>query len=280
MKPGSAKPSDWFELSRYSDAAQLDASDWFLNLLFRNWLGRTSDGEGESFLQSAGPLLRRDDRDQINELQVLFLGREEEAPSGLLTLACGQPLASGISPFTVETFYFFERRLPDAIRTAGATYEEGGFRRDGTPPAFYGRLDHAFQPQMVNRFVRVNLALPDDILVEDLKRFLKTERSELASIGGRQPYRDAIRAVDKTRGRNLGTLASVQLLPYLDVHRWLGRIGDSISDYRLAKIIGLDGASRLRETRRYVDLVADQLALRAWLEPVVRGVPPKSKRRR
>ena len=47
--------------------------------------------------------------------------------------------------------------------------------------------------QMVNRFVRVDLSLPDDVLRADFDEFLAAERRSLAQIGGEQPYREAAR---------------------------------------------------------------------------------------
>lgn len=280
MRRAGAKLPEWFNLSRYADAAQMDACDWFLNLLIRNWLARACDEECEYVLRTHGPLLRRHDQAQVNEFRMFFFGREGHAPSGFLPMLSGKSIPAGIDPLSVEALYVFERLLPDDVREAGASYEPGGYRKPATPEAFFGRVDHAFAQQMLGRFVRINLALPDDVLLEDLTRFLARERAELAAIGGKQPYREAVKVVDKTRGRNLGTLSTLQVLPFLDLDRWQHANSVSMTDYTLAKSIGLDSASRLKETRRYAGLALDELALRAWLEPLVRGIPPKSKRRR
>lgn len=257
----------------------MDAADWFLNLLIRNWLARTQNADVELLLRARGPLIRRRDLQQVNELTFSFWGREEQAPSGLLRLASGSGLYPGIEPLTVAAYYFFERRLPDKVRTAGAAHTPDRSLAVDVSAAFLGRLDHAFTPQMLSRFVRVNMALPDDVLLEDLRQFLAKERAELAAIGGQQPYREAIRVVEKKRGRNLQTLSTLKVLPYLDVSRWQVENGANSSDYAIAKWLDID-RSRLKETRSYARLAMDELALRAWLEPLVRGVRPKSKRPR
>ena len=269
----------WFDMAHYVDADNMDACDWFLNLLIRNWLSQEADSHVQSLLRTIGPLIRRGNRDQVNEFRLHFFGRQEQAPAGFLSLLTGEMIPSGVDPLTVQSLYAFERRLPDDIRAAGAEYVPGAVARPDWPAAFFGRLDQAFVPQMVGRFVRVNLAVPDDVLLEDLKRFLQSERAELANLGGRQPYRDAVRLVGKIRGRNLRTLAKLQVLPYLDIQQWREQSHTSVTSYALAKMLGLDSASRLKETRRYVGLVLDELALRAWLEPFVRGIPSKSRRR-
>jgi hypothetical protein len=174
--------------------------------------------------------------------------------------------------------YEFEGRLPSEVRSAAAAYQRGERNEHSFPGSFLGRVDHAFAPQMLGRFVRVNMALPDDVLLEDLKRFLARERGELASLGGKQPYRDAVREVGKTRGRNLSTLSTVRLLPFLDIELWCKESRSEMTDSALARLIELD-TSRLKETRRYAQMVRDELTLRAWLEPLVRGIPPKSKRK-
>jgi hypothetical protein len=131
--------------------------------------------------------------------------------------------------------------------------------------------------QLLSRFVRVNLALPDSVLLHDLAAFLKEEREALRKRGGPQPYREAVRLAEKKRPR-LATLAGIGLLAYLDLQSWLREQNPPLSDYEVAALIGTS-RNRMEEVRDYAERSMNDLALRAWLEPLSRGVPPKSRRR-
>lgn len=275
--PRANKPQpEWFDLSRYADAAGLTASGWLLNLIFRGWVARTHDLFGVSVAQGPRPILCPGDSEQAEVFAWHFFGREIEAPVGLLDLLNCRPLHAGVDPICVVDLYVFESRLPEAVRQAGARFRPGSTRQSDDPPAFFGRLDHAFDPQMTGRFVRVNLALPDSVLLHDLAAFLKRERVALGAVDRAQPYREAVREADKHKASKLTTLASIGLLPFLDLDRWAVSEGETITGYAMAELIGATG--RMKEVRKAAIRCRNDLALRAWLEPAARGVPPKGKR--
>jgi hypothetical protein len=272
---------EWFDLARYAEAADLDAGEWLLNLLLRGWVARTGDAFGVSVTQGPRPVLRRGDPEQVAAFDWHFFVNqkaEAAAPAGLRDLLNARPLSSGIHPLSVVGLYFFEGRLPAEIRQFGARFEPGGTKKPTDPAAFYGRLDHAFTQQMTGRFVRVDLALPDSVLLHDLATFLRRERDELAAMGGPQPYREAVRLAEKTRPR-LSTLATIGLLPFLDLQSWLKSRTPTPSEYAVAEMIGTE-RRRMAEVHVYAARCMQDLVLRAWLEPAARGIPSKSKRRR
>lgn len=114
---------------------------------------------------------------------------------------------------------------------------------------------------MVNRFVRIDLSLPDDVLQADLKEFVASERRRLAEVGGEQPYRHAARL--KLKSHDLRTLANVGLLQFLDLERWQRLENMKLSFYAVREMAGTD-RSREEELRRRVSLVLHQFQLHAW----------------
>jgi hypothetical protein len=260
----------------------MDAADWLLNLLFRRWLAYSCETWAEGMLQQA-PVMRRSNETQRCELQLRSIDDRQRMPpfvGGFLDLLSDPPtVPSGISPLTVEAFYFFERRLPANLRAFAVEAAERTHRAPDDPAAFFGRLDHAFSPQFLGRFVRVDLSQPDDLLIEDLRDYLKRERAELAKLPGPQPFRDSVARASKRKASPLKTMATIALLPYLDLNRWLKREGASMSQYALADAIGIE-PKRLTETAQYAGMVFDDMALRAWLGAKVRGIRPRSQRRR
>jgi len=175
---------------------------------------------------------------------------------------------SGIEPLGVSALYVFEKMLPAEIRARGARLQSGDYSATG-PRAFSGRLDHAFPSQMTNRFVRVDLSLPDDVLRADLDAFLATERRSLAEAGGEQPYREGARL--KLKAHELRTLAKVGLLQFLDLDRWQRLLGRNLSLYAIREMAGVVDRSREKELRQRVNLTLNEFQLHAWFARLDRG---------
>lgn len=273
----------WFGLEQYAAAAEMDAVDWLLNLKFRAWLADEHDEEGESLIRSRSPVLRRREattREALGELEHSHppvLG--EHVPLAFIDALLSEPprLGSGVRPLTVQELYFFERMLPQPVRDLGA--DRSRWRRRSTdPPAYFERFDHAFEHQMLGRLVRIDLSLPDDVLLADLQSFLRAERADVAKYGG--PYLHSLRLAGKRHAPNLGTLAGLQLLPFLDLKRTFEAAGQSVTNYAMAvHFLGLDPKT-FKRTLEYAELATDEHALNAWLTPLARGVEPRSKRPR
>ena len=289
-KKRTPEPPEWYHPEAYVSAEDLDTGDWLLNLTLRCWLHRAMQPQTEAALRHAGPVLRRNDDLQLKQMHLADVHRwvysfdwgEWADPWEALDDACERPsvpsdvwgalrtgvVRSGIDPLSVSALYAFEKMLPEEIRERGVQMQGGDLSSRG-PPAFGGRLDHAFPSQMVSRFVRIDLSLPDDVLRADLDNFLANERRTLAEMGGKQPYRDAARL--KLKVHELRTLAKVGLLQFLDLDRWQRAQGLDLSAYAIREMAGVVDRSRENELRHRVALTLDQFQLHAWFARLDRG---------
>lgn len=283
-------PPAWYVPEAYRSGEDLDAGDWLLNLTLRHWLHRNALPQTEEALRRIGPVLRRGNDEQIKGMHQAdahrwvysFSSTEWDDQFAAFKEACRRPslpsdvwnalrtgkVRTGIEPLSVAGLYVFEEMLPKEIRLRGQRLQAGDRSATG-PRAFDGRLDHAFPSQMVSRFVRIDLSLPDDVLRADLDSFLATERRNLAEIGGEQPYREAARLKLKVHG--LLTLAKVGLLQFLDLDRWQRAQGLDLSMYAVREMAGIADRSREPELRRRVELTLNQLQLHAWFARLERG---------
>lgn len=286
---------DWFSADDYDAAATLDAGDWLLNLTLRCWLRNEPNPATEKALREVGPVLKRGDAAQIRAMHLadvhrwvaIFNASEWGNPFAAFDDACRRPqlppdvrhallhgrTRDGIAPLGCVEMYTLERMLPDEIRAAGAKFKPtDNLARH--PRAFGGNLDDAFgdgpAKQMSGRFVRVDLAMPDDVLLADLQRYLKHERQRLAAMGDPQreySYREAARLKAKPAPRTLATFAGLHLLAYLDLSRWAAgepkkSHGARLSEYDLMALAGVASARRA-ELRGYARLAGHQMQLHA-----------------
>lgn len=289
-KKRTPAPPEWYLPEAYRSAEDIDAGDWLLNLTLRCWLHGGAQPQTEDALRGAGPVLLRGEYPQIKRMHLADVHRwvysfgssEWDDPFGAFDEACRRPslpsdvwaalrtgkVRSGIEPLSVSALYVFEKMLPEEIRARGVRLQDGDHSATG-PRAFGGRLDHAFPSQMVNRFVRIDLSLPDDVLRADLDEFLATERRSLAEIGGEQPYREAARL--KLKAHELRTLAKVGLLQFLDLDRWQRAQGLNLSLYAVREMAGVVDRSRENELHHRVKLTLNQFQLHAWFARLERG---------
>jgi hypothetical protein len=188
----------------------------------------------------------------------------------------GQEPRAGVEHLRTEELYFFEQRLPDAVRAFGRTYVPGKKPATRVPAGFVGPLGHLFEPRFVSAFVRLDLSLTDKVLKKDLQLFLERERRALKAIGGKQPFREAVRMLGKCNQANLRAFAEVGLLPFLDVEQWLIDSGAPIpADAAYARMLGIT-TEDLREARKKAQRVLDDFILRGWLRDAARDAVRKS----
>ncbi len=301
-KQTPARPA-WFTLEDYEPATTLDAGDWLLNLTLRRWLHDEPNHQTEDALRKVGPVLRRNDAEQMKALHLadchqwvysfnscewddVFSAHQEAVsrpamPGDVLDALKRGRIRSGVRPLGVTEMYAFERRLPDAVRKAGATFLPGD-SLSRYPGAFGGNLDDAFGPapthQMTGRFLRVDLTLPDDVLHADLAHYLATERLRLQKMGGPQPYREAARLKLKPGRNSLQTFAQDGLLPFLDLDRWQRAEGRKLSFYSVREMAGVD-KSRESGLRQRVALALNQMRLHAWFARLERSVKATARAR-
>ena len=269
------EPPCWFSLADYAESASLDIGDWLLNLTFRSWLDESQNDRAEAELRKLGPVLRREDPKHHFALQD-FLRHWESSPQDVWDALMQGSVRSGIEPLTVAGLYVFEQRLPEPLRAYGAAFKPSLNGLDRAPRAFDGRLDHAYPVQMTQRFVRVNLSLPDDVLLADLAAFLKSERDDLAKLGRDFPYQEA--AAIETKAHKLRTLDEIGLLPFLDLDRWQRSQGLELG---FAAVRGMFTKDRSRdaELRRRVDLFKSPMKLHAWFARLDRSASLQPRRR-
>lgn len=289
-KKRTPSPPKWYVRDAYRPAEHLDVGDWLLNLSVRRWLDNKSQPQTEAALRAAGPVLRRTDAQQIKLMHVADIHRwvysfgssDWDDPFRAFDEARERPqlppdvwnalrygkVRTGIDPLSVGALYAFEKMLPEDVRVRGVRLQNGDHSATG-PKAFAGRLDHAFSSQMVERFVRVDLSLPDDVLRADLDAFLVSERKSLAQIDGEQPYRDA--AGLKLKAHELRTLSKLGLLQFLDLDRWQRAQGLNLSLYAVREMADVVDRSRESELRQRVQLTLNQFQLHAWFARLDRG---------
>jgi hypothetical protein len=272
--PRKAAP-EWFRLDRYAEAADLDAGDWLLNLAARAWCSEAHNPNAERFLRR-WPVLRRN---ETSHRAVLALS---DPPALVREALDAGRVASGIKPVSVSELYLFEKRLSADVRAFGASFDperSGPPRLVLAPEAFRGRLDHAFgmtpDRQLTGRFVRVDLALPDEVLAADLLAWLKAERRELGTLGDLHYRQAAGLAMNR---RKLSKLAALGLLPYLDLDRWNRHAGARYSFHALRELIeGDKGKDRL--LRGYASIALDEMKLRAFFGILDRRAQRRPRRR-
>lgn len=294
----------WFGIEAYSSAKTLDVGDWLLNLTLRRWLHDEPNPQTEDALRKAGPVLSRKDAAQMKAMHLAdchqwvhsfnssdwgvdTIGAHQEAirrpalPLDVLDALKVGSVRRGVRPLGLAEMYAFERRLPDAVRKAGATFSSND--RPGLHPReFSGTLDDAFGPapshQMTGRFLRVDLTLPDDVLHADLAHYLATERLRLHKMGGPQPYREAARLKLKPHRGSLQAFAEDGLLPFLDLDRWQRSAGRHLSFYALREMAKVP-KPRESGLRERVKLAQDQMRLHAWFARLERSVKATARER-
>ncbi len=253
-----AAPPNWFDLSRYNAANAMDAADWYLNLGLRGWIARTRKASaGRRTQLRADPLVRR-----LEPLPFWLIVR---VPSELSAILDNRLPRSSVELLRTDELYSVERKLPEQIREFGRNCKWGETLASDAPSGFAGPLNHLIEPRRLSLFARVDLSMPDKVIVADLLDFLARERAALGSvIGAPQPYREALLSLGKRNAAKLKTFATLGVLPFIDLDQWAADTAVSIPPSRLAEWLGVDG-DRLGETRNYATLLLNDFVLRGWL---------------
>ena len=235
----------WFRLAAYDAAHELDAADWFLNLMVR---ARGPSAPMLAHLRRS-PLIRRAD-DWTFAL--------------LLDVAADLGPLPAVTPMRPLDLYFFERRLPAAVRE----FARGEAAAERAPPEYSEPLDRLFSPRMLAAFARIDLSMPDRVILADLREYLSQQRAELAAIPGPQPYAEALRKLGYRRPARLKRFGRLRVLAYIDVTKSLD---GPVPDAALERMLGHLTRSELRQARTYSELLMDEFVLRGWLGPAARA---------
>ncbi|MEJ7669973.1 MAG: DUF6387 family protein [Casimicrobiaceae bacterium] len=249
-------PPPWFKLSRYTAANAMDAADWYLNLGLRGWIARTRKESGRRTQLRADPLVRR-----LEALPFWLIGR---VPSELSAILDNRLPRSSVELLRTDELYSVERKLPEQIREFGRNCKWGETLASDAPSGFAGPLDHLIEPRRLSLFARVDLSMPDKEIAADLRDFLARERAALGSIGGPQPYREALRSLGNRNAAKLKTFATLGVLPFIDLDQWAADTAVDIPASRFADLLEI-ADDRLRETRDYATLLLNDFVLRGWL---------------
>jgi hypothetical protein len=260
---GQEKPN-WFVVNRYSSAMSLDAADWYLNLELRGEIARRKDNELITLVRGELPIVRRD------AYPLYALGLLEQMPGNrnpnFLRVLNGELPIEPVRNVLVKEFYHFERRINPDLREASKSFDDA---RHELPSEFNESVNEHFDIAYSGVFARINLSVPDDEIVESLKRYLAQERVRMRK---HAPTSAQVRALDSLRKRNipkLGTWAVRGLLPYLDLHQWAKETQPKPTDEQIAEWLGLS-AQQLKDTKIDAKLVLNQFALHGWIFPRIR----------
>lgn len=256
IKP-SAVP--WFKIDSYAEAYKIDASDWFLNLSLRGAIARGQCVGASEYVRGLKPVIVRAEKLTFELARI-----RDQLPGDFARILDGKEPSLGVESLTAQELYYFERRLPETIRQFGGSHALATMRASKPPDGFLGPLDNLFEARYTNAFVRIDLSLRDETLVEGLRAFLTRERRAIAAIGGKQPFAAALRRYTA----KLDRLAEYGVLPYLDLDQLRRERGMSLRPAAFARLLGVSDDD-LRETRRIAKAILDDFVLhgsfRRWL---------------
>jgi hypothetical protein len=258
----TVEPPSWFDLRRYAAAAEMDAADWYLNLSLRSEVGRRKDNKGllTYIVRKRTPLLRRSNIE--GDVYAALLGADM-LPEWMALLH-GKARA-GVGHMTAQELYFLESGLPAEVRQFGAAYRAGQTQFTNAPPGFTAPIDEQLNPRYLTAHFSVDVFRPLEEVIEDVRAKLIAWRGELTRAVGEKPYAKALRKRGRHYHFKLSTLATVGLLPLIDLTQWYEETGDGMP--RPAAVSSLLHCSyeKLRQARTYLPRVLDEFSLRAWL---------------
>ena len=213
----------WFKIEKYEAAKTLDATGWFEQLTVRR-IGKSyfdedlNDGS-DSSLQSleALDLLRATpiiDVDNNFLIKVLF------EDGRLYELKTGDPHRSlGVHMTSVREHYQTEKNIENEKRDYARNFFAQNWGKNWlTKPVKYKWKDWIDQPidnirsrPDFNVNIRIDMGLPDKVLIEQFKYLLKNLREPLQELGLK---------IDNRLRPDFDGWAKFGVLPYLDLASW------------------------------------------------------------
>jgi len=76
---------------------------------------------------------------------------------------------------TAEELYLFEPSAAE-LRRSAHPFSPAKDKRKDAPSGFTDPIDHRFLTRYLSQFVRLDLSRPDQVLVDDLMLFVRSER--------------------------------------------------------------------------------------------------------
>lgn len=258
-------------MSNYAATEDIDAADWYVNLALRAEFARGKLKAARAAVRGADAVIRR-----VESLSLHLVLVKHELDPDLARILAGELPSLGIRHITGQELYLFERKLPPDVRAFGASFVPGKTKYKDAPSGFTGPIDHLFQLRYLSQFVRLDLSRPDQVLVDDLILFLRSERRAHAQIAGEYPSAVALRTLGKCNRANLKTFARIGLLPFLDLEQWRTENQKIIAPAAYARLLHV-GPEDVREARKKAKLVLNDFILRGWLLPRARAAIASSR---
>lgn len=269
----------WYSLDKYKGAAGLDAAGWYEQLAVRRDTLLMIDLSRQQHWQTDGP-----SNIGAQEMQVLALIRETpivdlRSDTLLMAYLFGGAMyelknrdprdicyALGVHLATVRNLYLTEGHIEKEKRDYARNFFSQIFDKDDDwrKPWKYKCVDWIDAPvdaitnSTVN--VRVNLSLPDKVLIDQFKLFLKGRRSHLQRLGT---------TIENRQKPDFAGWQRFGVLPYLDLQIWERESGMNIPNRVMADAIFPQGEGGEEVVRKTTAKLADELLTRKHLETLV-----------
>lgn len=266
----------WFNLEKYKASSALDSSGWYEQLsVRRDLIGLIGSPRWESWQANGPPKTGR------QTMRALALVRDmpivDVAKNDLLRAyfyggamqelkTCDLRYSFGVHLTTVRNLYLTEGHIERDKRTHARGFFAQIFNDENSLayPLVYKHVDWIDEPVdnigysggfAVN--LRVNMLLPDKVLVEQFKRVLNELRSPLQRAGI---------SIANTQKPDFSDWVRFGVLPYLDLQIWQREVGVKIPNRVMADAIFLPGEGGEEVVRKTTAKFAKELLTRKHLE--------------
>lgn len=253
----------WFDLAKYHDAANLTPGEWYLNLYVRAWIRRGCKptlpmGNPQPAVRQlrAMPLVRERRRCLDTQLELDCIDAAI-ADQEYRAIREGKPLPAPVHEASPAELHTVRTMLPAELQAPPSATPE--------PPGWYAPLGESIPAPLLAPLLRMNLALPDKVLLAEVSLFLRRERARLAALAPHAPF---LRALTRRKRPAFDRWASFGLLPLLDLRQWEIDTAATIPRAVLAESIGYDEVEHAGELAK---ALLHDFTLRALLLPEVRG---------
>ena len=248
----------WFDLNKYKLTKQLDAAEWYEQLSIRY-------GSHSAFNRSREDTEHEEDKKEALEFVDYVITKIQENPIiDILTdtllseeLSCNtldelkqrKPhYTLGVHKLTVNEFFEIERCIDKPLKQMRNQRNNSSARPGKWIYKPLHKL-HRYDPIMLHEVVHIDWELPDAILIEHFKQFLKSQRPRDAMIEDDKEYNDYIKKCQ--RKPDFNTWYRTGVLPYLDLTLWASRLNINIPYRVMADAIypnGDYGEETIRKT--------------------------------
>lgn len=259
------KLPDWFSLEKYQFASGLNVAAWYEQLYSRKTLismvnKNFNNGALLSHIQEILKMVRDNPFIDVaaNDLYQIYLdgGALHEIKTGNITYSPGVHFSTVRDHYLVEMGIEVEKR--NYARAFFKQIENGFLDK----PLKYKYQDWINEPVdslqgHYTKNLRVNLAIPDSVLIEQFKSLLQKQRRSLASVGC---------TLDSKHRPNFSAWCKFGLLPYIDLKTWEIETGKNIPNRVMADAIFPTGEGGDDVVRKTTAKHAEETLDNAFLE--------------